>query len=151
MQTIPSASLVAYIRQSIQVDDAMEAPSLESVLYDVLASPVPAPDYRNALHANLPVEDATKALEVYSRWLTQHAERRSEGLAGWADDVKQTAGASGDIPTLNSVSFPSGPSASCSATECVSVLRQSEHELTLDRRPRVMPSRLPSPPLPLPS
>jgi len=103
MQTIPSISLVAYVRKSIQVDDAMEAPALESVLFDILASPVPAPDYRNALHANLPVEDATKMLEVYSRWLTQHVERRSEGLAGWADETKQTDGASGDIPSLDSV------------------------------------------------
>jgi len=104
MQTIPSPSLVAYIRKSIQVDDGMEAPSLDAVLFDILASSVPAPDYRNALHAHLPVEDATKALEVFSRWLSQHVERRSEGLAGWAEEVKQTAGSSGDIPSLDSVS-----------------------------------------------
>jgi hypothetical protein len=85
----------------------MEVPSLESVLVDILSSPIPPPDYRAALRSTLPVEDATKVLDTYAKWMTAYVNHQGQALAGWADDKgkKKKADHLKHMPGLEAVSF----------------------------------------------
>jgi len=84
----------------------MEVPSLDSVLVDILSSPVPPPDYRAALRTTLPVEDATKVMEVYTKWMTAYVNSQGQALAGWADDKgkKKKPDHLKHLPSLEAVS-----------------------------------------------
>jgi len=89
-----------------QSDDGMETTPLDSVLVDILSSPVPPPDYRGALRSILPVEDATKVLEIYAKWMTAYVNSQGQALAGWADDKskKKKPDHLKHLPTLEAVS-----------------------------------------------
>jgi hypothetical protein len=72
-----------------------------SILRDVLSSPTPPPDYRGALRAALPVEDATRVLEVYAKWLVVHVEKPSRRM------VSMLTGGSACIAALTSLTVAS--------------------------------------------
>lgn len=87
VQTIPSESIVKFIKISISNEGN---PTLENVLREILANPIPAPDYRNALRQFLSVEEATLVIEVYSKWLSVHVEKRNKALNGWTEILPES-------------------------------------------------------------
>ena len=90
ISSIPSSSLVTMLSKSIHppIDSEESTSAPSAVLRDILAHPVPAPDYRLALRSGLSVEDATVVLEVLGEWMGYFVSNSSEILKGWAEDKK---------------------------------------------------------------